>query len=119
MRGKLFIIMCLLVLSPRVHAQQAFIHNGFVTGEQYLRLQEGARLSYVKGLVDGIWLAPLFGGSERRISQLRTCVEPMSDLQLDAILSKYLNENPGYWHRSVHISMYTALLAVCPGLMKG
>ena len=115
MKGKSLIIIGFLVLSRGVYAQPVWIENGFLTGEQYLRLEQRARNTYVMGLIDGIFLAPLFGGSEQRTRNLGTCVEGMTNSQLDAILSKYLNENPSRWHEPVHRSMYTALLAVCPG----
>jgi Ssp1 endopeptidase immunity protein Rap1a len=120
MNGKSFIIIGFLLLSTEVYAQPVRIHNGAVTGEEYLRLEDRARQSYVMGLIDGIFLAPLLGGSEQRSSKLGTCVEGsgvgMTGVQLDAILSKYLKDNPGRWHESAHTSMYSALLAVCPGL---
>jgi hypothetical protein len=120
LNGKSLIIIGLLLLSPTAEAQSVRIHNGFITGEQYLRMEDSDRRSYVMGLVDGIFLGPLLGGSQERSWNLGRCVEGsgegMTNLQLDAILSKYLKDNPGRWHESAHTSMYSALLAVCPGL---
>ena len=121
MRGKLLIVVGLVFLSLNVNAAQPVrIHNGFISGEEYLRMEDRERQSYVMGLVDGIFLAPLLDGSEERAWNLGTCVEgsghAMTNLQLDAILSKYLRDNPADWHRSAHVSMYAALLRVCPGL---
>jgi hypothetical protein len=120
MNGKSLIIIGLLLLSPDAYGQAVRVHNGFITGEQYLRMEAHDRRSYVMGLIDGIFLAPLIGGSQERSWNLGRCVEGtgdgMTNVQLDAILSKYLNDNPGRWHESAHLSMYSALLAVCPGL---
>jgi len=96
MRGKLLIVVGLIFLSLNVNAQPVRIHNGFISGEQYLRMEDRERQSYAMGLVDGIFLAPLLGGSEERTWNLGTCVEgsghAMTNLQLDAILSKYLRD---------------------------
>ncbi len=100
------------------------IHKGFLTGEQYLHLTEGdqyhlealTRMYYAMGLIDGIILAPLLGGSERRTFNLGECLDGMTSTQVDAILSKYLNENPRRWHESAHTSMYAALVTACPGV---
>ena len=65
---KPLIVIGFVFLSVSVHAQPVVIHNGFITGEQYLRLADSARHNYVMGLIDGIFLAPMLGGSERRTS---------------------------------------------------
>jgi hypothetical protein len=120
MNGEWLIIFALLLLSPDAYGQPVRVHNGFITGEQYLRLEARDRRRYVIGLIDGIFLAPLLDGSEERSWNLGKCVEGpghgMTDMQLDAILSKFLNDNPGRWHESAHISMYSALLTVCPDM---
>lgn len=47
-----------------------FIHNGYLSGEEYLRLDSAKRQMYAIGAVDGLFLAPLMGSSEKRSSAL-------------------------------------------------
>lgn len=108
------LILLLTITAPVYSAEPVLVHNGFITGQKFLEFTEKERKVYVMGLVDGIFLAPLVGGSEKRTSALGACAEGMTAKQLDAILSKYLRENPEVWHQSVHSSMYGALIKSCP-----
>ncbi len=95
-------------------AEGVLVHNGFITGNEFLEIPDHNREHYVMGLVDGFFLAPLIGGTEKRTSELGKCTEGMSSTQLVAILNKQLQNNPEDWHLSAHISMYKALIKLCP-----
>jgi hypothetical protein len=90
------------------------IHDGFLTGQQFRDLPESARKFYAAGVVDGAFLAPLFGAPKPRLQWLETCAVGMTDIQVAAIILKFLSDNPGRWHQPVHASAYAALLQACP-----
>ena len=92
-----------------------YIQNGFFDGRAYLNFSPLEQQRYVAGLLDGIFIAPLFGAPDdgARYMRLRNCVTGMSDIQLSAIFVKYLKEHPEEWHRYAHTVMFQALNAVC------
>ena len=116
-------VVCVLIMSALhpVLARQAdpadgvLIHNGFLTGQSFRDLPDLGKRSYVAGLIDGLFLAPLFDAPKSSMGWLESCVEGMTDEQVSAIISKYLDDNPGRWHQPVHGAAYSALLAACPG----
>ena len=110
------IIFIVLLLPGHLYAQAVWVESGFLKGENYLLLEPRARHTYVIGLIDGMLAAPLLGGSPQRASTLKQCIEGMTDSQLDAILSKYLKDNPDRWNIAAQISMVNALTGFCPGI---
>jgi hypothetical protein len=104
------------------------VHNGFIAGQEFRELSERDRCRYAAGLVDGMFLAPLFGAPKRttfkpkqmpptsRAEWLEACVEGMTDTQVAAIISKYLADHPARWHESVGPLAYSALIDSCPPL---
>ena len=104
--------------SPPGDNDAVVIHNGFITGQQFRDLPDVARKFYAAGIVDGVFLAPLFGASKPRLEWLEGCVVGMTDVQIAAIISKYLDDNPARWHQSVHAAAYSALRQSCPNAPK-
>ena len=90
------------------------IHNGFLTGTEYLALPEEGRWFYAAGLVDGILLAPLLGAPQANLVGVETCVTGMDNHQAAAILTAHLRMRPEIWHTSAHTAMYAALVERCP-----
>ena len=69
---------------------------------------------YAIGVLDGMFLAPLFGAPKANIKWLENCVVNMTDSQVAAILNKYLIDNPARWHEPLNIIAYSALREACP-----
>lgn len=110
-----YLLLTLVTLaSGSASAQGVEIHHGFATGEDYLKMSPPEQRAYTMGLVSGMLLAPLFGASKARMTQVETCVTGMSDTQVAAILAKYLKDNPSRWHETPHVPMYAALMESCP-----
>jgi hypothetical protein len=89
--------------------QGVLIHNGFGTGQDYIKMSSVQKRAYAMGSVNGILLAPLFGAPKEKVQWLELYVENMTDVQIAAILSKYLEDNPGRWHDGLHILTYSAI----------
>jgi len=90
------------------------IKNGFVTGQDYLDMDEAQREAYAIGVVDGLLLAPFLAHAASAGTWPAPCVTGMTSRQVAAMLANELQRNPGAWHQSAHTSMYKALLAACP-----
>lgn len=89
------------------------IQAAFLTGEQFLNLSESARLYYTMGIIDGFMSAPMFGGDNRYLNWVFSCVKGKTKSQISAILVKYLNDNPAKWNEMVQWSMFEALVKAC------
>jgi hypothetical protein len=109
-------VACLIscfVATSSAQAQEVVIHNGFITGNDYRTMSQGARRTYVMGLIDGLFLAPFVGAPKRQVACLERCAEGMRDEQVIAIVDKYISENPVRWHGSVHVLVYSAMREAC------
>lgn len=94
--------------------QSVTVHNGFVTGQEFLDGSTQMRRYYAAGLIDGMLLAPLFGASKDDLKWVEACVVNMTDTQVAAILEKELRDHPERWHESAHVIMFAALRSRCP-----
>ena len=107
---------CSAVLSP---LDTILIPNGFGTGldfverrsEMYMGPRE--RMVYARGLINGLSASGLLGASNSRIEALQTCMTGMTDVQVAAILEKYITDNPKEWHRSLSSIGFSAIGKAC------
>jgi hypothetical protein len=99
-------------------AEGVWVPKAFMSGQQYLALPESRRSAYVMGLVDGIFIGPLFGASEARIKALQSCLQEHNSVQIAAILSKYIQDQPERWHDGAHALFYSRMVELCPGMLR-
>ena len=103
-----------LWLSSSLLAEPAWLHKGFVTGNTYLSWPQTNKRTYVMGLVDGLFLAPLFKAPKPGpISNAEGCLENKTDVQLRAIFKKHLDDHPERWDQWAHLLFYNALSGFC------
>ena len=95
-------------------AKDVRIHNGMGTGQDYIGIPESTRPTYVMGLVNGLFLSPLFGASRQNIVWLETCLEEKTGTQIAEILSQYIEQHPTELREQLHAASYRALLQACP-----
>jgi hypothetical protein len=105
----------LAIAGNDVRAQGVRLPNAFITGQAFAGLAENARTQYVTGLVDGIFVAVLFGASQGRVSALERCLGGQDNKQIGANLLKYIQERPGEQREGVHVIFYRQMIEVCPG----
>jgi len=117
--------------SPEVQESGGvWIHSGFYKGRDYRQLSDGEQRAYAAGIVDGMLLAPMLGapaGDLRDVSPteqptttrsqwLSKCIVGMTNGQVAAIITKYLNDHPESWHQDAKASTFSALIESCPGM---
>ena len=95
---------------------QVKLHRGTITTQEYLDMPQGARKVYVMGLMDGLFLAPMFGApaNNKWRTAIQTCVEGKPVSQLMSIIEKYMKAHPEVWHADAHFEAYNALSRACP-----
>lgn len=86
------------------------IKNGFGTGTEFRAWSEAEKWSYAMGFVNGISMASGVGASEKEMQWfVSSFMQPgMSNSQLAAIISKYLEEHPERWHEPLNFLSYSA-----------
>jgi len=104
------------ILVPIIFASYSdasvLIHNGFITGTQYNSLSD--KRTYLMGVMDGFLMAPIFSGEKINLKWFTNCLEGMDTDQVQAIVDKYMSENPVRWKDTMHTIIYTAFIKVCP-----
>jgi hypothetical protein len=105
-------------LAAGYHQQLFHVQNGFLNGSSYLENPEGARMDYVMGLMDGLFISPLFGASEDAMQRVKDCLYGMNDMQVQAMLDKHISGHPERWHDPAGVLFYRVLLQTCPQVKR-
>jgi hypothetical protein len=111
MKTKFIVLFLIFLTAATLFAadEPVLIHNGFGTGQDYIKMSQPQKRAYAMGAINGMIIAPLWGAPKDKLGWLESYVENMTDEQVAAILSKYLQDNPGRWHEGLHILMYSAV----------
>ncbi len=93
-----------------VMGQSVRVHFGFhrASGD-YLKWSEDQQRDYIRGVIDGMYLAPLFGAPETNVQWLADYLGTKSDEQVAAIVRKYIKENPEQWDAQLNVQALNAL----------
>jgi hypothetical protein len=95
------------------------IPPNYTTGNDYRGMSRAEQLSYIEGVVDGYFAAPLFAMVDlKRVANLNHCTHGMNVGQLTAIANKYMDENPAIWAQGMNTIFFRAMLAACKSIGK-
>jgi uroporphyrinogen-III decarboxylase len=90
------------------------IGKGFSNPGEYVQEMESAqRIGYVMGFVNGLGVSPLIGAPGSTTTLVQKCLAGKTPRQLDAILSKYINDHPEAWHMGLNVMSLDAMLLAC------
>jgi hypothetical protein len=96
--------------SVSIHAEKTvFIHSGFGTGKDYLQMGDLQKDTYVRGVVNGMLVAPFFGAPEEKMKWFESYVETMDVAQAADLLTKYLQNNPADLDEGLNTLLYMAI----------
>jgi hypothetical protein len=110
MRRFTFLVIALALSTvARAGEPEIVIKSGFLTGNAYRGFSPESRRAYAMGLIDGMFLAPFFDAKKQKLEWLERCGTGMGDEQIAAIFDKYLRDNPGRWHETMHVLGWTAM----------
>ena len=104
-----FLSAMLAIAGNDVRAQGVRLPSAFITGQAFAGLPENARTQYVTGLVDGIFVAVLFGAPQGRVSALERCLGGQDNKQI-ANLLKSIQERPGEQREGAHVIFYRQMI---------
>ena len=110
-------VACMVTVANFANASTAgeahYIEGGFYDGSAYRLLAPGERLAYVSGAVDGIFFSPTFGGDERKLRALSSCLGSMTNNQLLAIVDTYVGDHPAVRDHLMNEIEFNALADAC------
>ncbi|RQT26027.1 hypothetical protein DF037_20265 [Burkholderia contaminans] len=93
-----------------------FVPGGFVDGNKYQQFGPIEKQVYVEGLLDGIFFAPAIALKDLpRAVKLHDCAvsNNMTNVQITAIVDKYMADNPERWGDPMSNIAYTAMILAC------
>ncbi len=89
------------------------VHGGYVTGSEYLDMNGLEKRAYIGGLIDGMLLAPAFGGDEDRMAWFLECTAEMKRNEIRSALFNYINARGELWDNANPAKMYRAIDEAC------
>ncbi|WP_420213442.1 hypothetical protein ACN8ZM_40225 (plasmid) [Burkholderia aenigmatica] len=117
---KLIVGLALIAASVACHAQNAsrpiFVPGGFVDGNAYQQFGTLERQRYLEGVFDGIFYAPAIAMKDLpRSVKLHNCAvgHGMTNVQMAAIVDKYMTDNPERWGDPMTANAYMAMILAC------
>jgi hypothetical protein len=113
MKRLVAIFALLICMNGYASQQQVRISRGFFTGKDYFDMSDTEKRAYATGAINGMLVAPFFGAPEERVAWLKTCTANLSDEQTAAILTTYLNNQPGQLTMSLNVLTFNALRDAC------
>jgi len=105
----IFLLIFLVAITLFAAGDYIYLHNGFGNGQTYIEMSASEKRAYAMGAINGMIIAPIFGAPRDKMEWFEAYVENMTDEQVAAILTKYLQDNPGRWHYGLNILMYEAI----------
>jgi len=100
---------------PQESEPIAEVWPGYVKTESYLHFSPNEQTIYAVGLVDGMFLAPVFDApnKDKYLTAMRSCTKPMTGTQIAAIITKFAKEHPENWDNGANLVAWKALRIAC------
>ncbi|WP_323122449.1 hypothetical protein [Burkholderia alba] len=98
-------------MPPRI-----FLPGEFVDGNAYRQFSTLEKQRYLEGVFDGIFYAPAIAMKDLpHAVKLHDCAvnHGMTNVQMAAIVEKYMNDNPERWGDPMTNNAYTAMILAC------
>jgi hypothetical protein len=100
---------------PQESEPLAEVWPGFTKTEKYIQLGANQQGIYAAGLVDGMYLTPVFDApnKDKYLTAMRTCLKSMTNTQVAAVITKYAKDHPEKWNMGTNVVAWQALLEAC------
>lgn len=89
------------------------IPGGFASGREYVDMTGRQKTAYVTGLLDGMLLAPAFGGDLDRMEWFLACTEAVGVPDMRDAINDYIFDNSDRWDFANPAYFYRAIVARC------
>jgi hypothetical protein len=96
------------------------VRSGYLTAGKYLALKPDTQAVYMAGMIDGMYLAPMFDApdEDKYLVRIRLGVTDgdITNTQTAAVVTKYVKKRPDVWRASANVVAYQALRDFCPAI---
>jgi hypothetical protein len=114
----LAILFLLIFMNSHASQQPVSISRGFFTGKDYFDMSDTEKRAYATGAINGMLVAPLFGAPEDRVGWLKSCSANLSDEQIAAIITRYINNGSSHMTTSLNVVTFNAMKDACETIKK-
>lgn len=112
----------LLVFATAASAQEAKpsprIMGGYVSGREYMDMDGLEKSAYVRGLFDGIFLAPAFGAKNEDVDWLLACTGQVGIDEFRRYMFEHIRQRDDLWANRSPAKMYRAVRDLCQAKAK-
>ena len=91
-----------------------YIKEGYLSNQECRALPAGTLQIYMAGFVDGLFMSPALDAPKECIRPIEECLIRVTSTQLEAVMRKWLDENPQHWHEMCQWEAYTVIREMCP-----
>jgi hypothetical protein len=87
-----------------------------LSGNKYLSKDDAMKLGYVSGVIDAFFLISASQASASgppNLGWLAGCTNKMNNIQIQAIVDKYMKDNPQIWHEPMAAAVLDAMMRAC------
>lgn len=84
------------------------VTSGFGTGNSYKQMRPAEKAAYASGIIDGLLCAPLHGAPRKEMEWLEVFTKGKTNIQVAAILTKYLDAHPEDWDQPLNLLAHEA-----------
>ena len=96
------------------------VRSGYLSAGKYRALKPDTQGVYMAGMLDGMYLAPMFDApdEDKYLVRIRACVTDgdLTNTQIAAIVTKYAKKRPDVWRAGANVVAYQALREFCPAI---
>ena len=96
------------------------VRSGYLSAGAYLALKPDTQGVYMAGMIDGMYLAPMFDApdEDKYLVRIRRCVTygDITNTQIAAIVTKYAKKRRDKWQAGANVVAYQALREFCPAI---
>lgn len=89
------------------------IPGGFTSGRDYVDMPGRSKSAYVSGLMDGMVLAPAFGGDIDRMEWFLACTEMVGVSEMRDAINDYMFAHSDEWENRNPAKFYRAIAERC------
>ncbi len=89
------------------------IPGGFTSGRDYVDMPGRSKSAYVSGLMDGMILAPAFGGDVGRMKWFLACTETVGVGEMRDAINEYMFAHSDEWKSRNPAKFYRAIAGRC------
>ena len=114
MRRWLLVLLLLLPAAGSAQEERKIrIMGGYITGREYMDMDGLEKKAYIRGLLDGLLLAPGFGAKEEDMEWFLACTKGLDITEVRKHLYEYIRTRNELWDNPNAAKSFRAVRDLC------